>query len=376
MPVFAHPREEIGRGLTGDVLEIGPGHNPFPTAPEARVVVVDKPVREGRDVVWPELVGLPRGPDADLHRDLDTDGLKGIDDRSHDVVVASHVIEHLANPIAALREFDRVLRPAGRLVLVVPDRLLTFDALRPPTPLEHVLDEFYRHVDRVDDDHIREFCQAIYDQPPIHPDPVREWHNPSLLNYELFALHRRRTIHVHCWTPEEFAVLLAGVLAAGLACWKLQTLYVADDLQSPSSNDFGLVLIKTPVCDASDKLCLSFLRDWVETVLGDSGRRSHRLAAVSRVISRDLKAWSCAADAAAIPVACLTDRLTKLRSSVDTRAERVAQMAAALDDLSAQRDEARARLAQILSSRTYQAGRILAAPDRLLRSVFDRFAGR
>ena len=49
-------------------------------------------------------IGSPRGPQADLKIDLDVDGLAPIPDCCLDAVIACHVIEHLANPIAALRE--------------------------------------------------------------------------------------------------------------------------------------------------------------------------------------------------------------------------------------------------------------------------------
>ncbi len=58
-----HSRAGIGRNLRGDVLEIGPGHAPFPTCPGARVTYADRAVEGGRDATWPELVGQPRGPD-------------------------------------------------------------------------------------------------------------------------------------------------------------------------------------------------------------------------------------------------------------------------------------------------------------------------
>ncbi|WP_299926457.1 class I SAM-dependent methyltransferase [uncultured Nocardioides sp.] len=41
-------------------------------------------------------------------------------DGSVDAVVCTQVLEHLAEPVAALHEFRRVLRPAGSLVVTVP----------------------------------------------------------------------------------------------------------------------------------------------------------------------------------------------------------------------------------------------------------------
>src|SRR5690349_20612939 len=43
-------------------------------------------------------------------------------DNSLDYVASSHVLEHLANPIAALREWYRVIKPGGHVYMVVPDR--------------------------------------------------------------------------------------------------------------------------------------------------------------------------------------------------------------------------------------------------------------
>jgi SAM-dependent methyltransferase len=276
------PRSVIGRTLSGDVLEIGPGHVPFPTAPDARVRYADRSVEGGRDKNFPELIGLPHGPEPDWKIDLDVDGLP-IPDSSLDVVIACHVIEHLANPIAALREFERALRPQGRLVLVVPDRNSTFDYPRQSTPLAHVLAKFHQGVTQVKDEEIREFCSAIYYQLPIHPTVVREWHNPRSLSPDLLELHRRRTIHVHCWSPEEFASLIAGLLAYGLASWKFADLYLPGD---PRQIEFGLVLERGALTSRAGSN--QFVRDWTSAVLGTPDHDPRRIAMFDCVLHRDL----------------------------------------------------------------------------------------
>jgi SAM-dependent methyltransferase len=58
-----------------------------------------------------------------------------------DFLLASHVIEHLANPLGALRAWGRVLRPGGVLVLLLPHRQATFDHRRPVTELSHLRDD-------------------------------------------------------------------------------------------------------------------------------------------------------------------------------------------------------------------------------------------
>jgi SAM-dependent methyltransferase len=45
-------------------------------------------------------------------------------DASYDFALASHVLEHLPNPAAALLEWRRVLKPGGRLLLFMPDARL------------------------------------------------------------------------------------------------------------------------------------------------------------------------------------------------------------------------------------------------------------
>ncbi len=59
-------------------------------------------------------------------------------DKSYDYVLASHVIEHLPDPIAGLREWIRVARQY--VFLVVPHRDRTFDRDRPLTPVQELLE--------------------------------------------------------------------------------------------------------------------------------------------------------------------------------------------------------------------------------------------
>ncbi len=85
--------------------------------------------------------------------------LTAIPDRSYDFVLSSHALEHVANPVKALREWARVLRPGGALVVVLPDHRKTFDHRRRPTPVEHMLQDAAVGVGEDDLTHLPEILE-------------------------------------------------------------------------------------------------------------------------------------------------------------------------------------------------------------------------
>ena len=68
-------------------------------------------------------------------------------DIEFDVVIASHVIEHLADPITWLQQIHAVV-PNGDLFLAVPDRRYTFDYLRPDSTVAHLLQAQHEDLQR------------------------------------------------------------------------------------------------------------------------------------------------------------------------------------------------------------------------------------
>jgi len=69
----------------------------------------------GGDLVVPNC----RGWDVE---DGDAHDLATVGDNSYDFVYSSHILEHLQNPAKALRNWWRVLKPGGYLILYVPER--------------------------------------------------------------------------------------------------------------------------------------------------------------------------------------------------------------------------------------------------------------
>ena len=115
--------------------------------------------------------------------------LRQFPDSSYDFVLSCHNLEHIANPVLALKEWIRVTKPGGCIVLVLPDYRRTFDHRRSPTPVSHMLDDYAKNVGEDDMTHLEE----ILSKHDLHRDPAAgNWENfreRSLKNPELRCLH-------------------------------------------------------------------------------------------------------------------------------------------------------------------------------------------
>jgi ubiquinone/menaquinone biosynthesis C-methylase UbiE len=119
----------------------------------------------------------------------DGSDLVSVRDNTYDFILSSHNLEHFANPVKALKEWKRVLRPSGALVLVLPHYKRTFDHRREPTSVEHMLEDFERNIGEDDLTHLPE----ILEKHDLSMDPggcsIEEFHQRSLKNIFNRCLH-------------------------------------------------------------------------------------------------------------------------------------------------------------------------------------------
>jgi predicted SAM-dependent methyltransferase len=198
-------REAVAhRFLRGDGIEIGALHNPLSVPGSARVRYVDRlPVPE-LERQYPELRGEPL---VDVDIVDDGERLARVPDASQDFVIANHFLEHCQDPLGALESMFRVLRPGGVLYLAVPDKRHTFDVDRPPTPVDHVLQDHRAGPGGSRREHFEEWARLV--------DRVGEreveHHVSSLLEADY-------SIHFHVWEQSDvFDVLQVARREVGLA---------------------------------------------------------------------------------------------------------------------------------------------------------------
>jgi SAM-dependent methyltransferase len=192
------PNREIlaARYLRGEGIEIGARCHPLRVPPGARVRHVDNltPEEMKRDYAA-ALEGTPVEPDVidDAQR------LAKFEDGSLDFIIANHLLEHLEDPIGALKHFFRVLRPGGILFLSIPDKERTFDRERAATTLEHLVRDHREGPEGSRREHYEESARFT---------PGRRT-EAQIRGVAERWMSEGRSIHFHCWRQWDMFALFA-----------------------------------------------------------------------------------------------------------------------------------------------------------------------
>lgn len=100
---------------------------------------------------------------TDLVRDdvdfkMDICDMKQIADNSFDIIICSHVLEHVPDPDKAMREIYRIMRPDGRAIIMVP---LFWDVSETVEDKNHTTDHLrLKHYGQAD--HVRLFSRQNF----------------------------------------------------------------------------------------------------------------------------------------------------------------------------------------------------------------------
>jgi len=174
---------------------------------------------------------------------------------SYDCFLASHCLEHIANPLRALAEWRRILSADGLGLVLLPHKEVTFDWRRPLTPVAHMVADKERSVGEDDSTHFQEIL-SLHDlsKTPEYSD-FEAFRARCLANYTQRAMHQHvfvtqsavelmdcagfQVLQVDAIRPSHIAILMRrsdapqnGALLAATAGWRERSPFKADRLET------------------------------------------------------------------------------------------------------------------------------------------------
>lgn len=163
-----------------------------------------------------------------------------------DLLIANHVIEHIADPIRWLAELATLAKPGGSLMLSVPDRRYTFDYLR---PVSSAADFLRAHAEDLQKPSRWQMLESIYYHRPIRAEDVWGGRLEEKLETRRFTLdqalaHAARAdreyadVHCHVFTTESFEALMSDLAGGEMTPWRLTDV---SDVRT-GSNEFHALL--------------------------------------------------------------------------------------------------------------------------------------
>jgi SAM-dependent methyltransferase len=220
-------RRHFTSRLQGLGLEIGPLHRPLAKHDGMRVEYVDLHSAAQLREIYPELKEVEL-VDPDILDDAQTLGT--VASGRYDFVAAPHVIEHMRNPIRAVENWLRVLKPGGLLYLIVPDKRATFDHARVRTTLGHLVLDYRRPSADRDYEHYLDYA--------LHVQKAHWW---TMLQEADRLAGVDYSIHFHVFQPSDMMRLLDWIDR------NVRRLEVVEGpSMSPDSDEFHVLLRALP----------------------------------------------------------------------------------------------------------------------------------
>jgi hypothetical protein len=222
------------------ILEIGPSYNPAaPKAAGWQTYVVDHASQselrakyadhnvpcdkiEPVDFIWAE---------GAIHDAVPTD-LHG----RFNACIASHVIEHVPNPVAFFQSLDCLLTEAGVVSLAVPDKRYCFDFFRPLTLTPAWIEAFERRSNRHSRRNLFEhfayhayngnrFVWDQYDDVNLRLPGELGWAKTNANAGGTSDLDPYVDCHAWCFTPSSFSLLILELNHLGLIDFRVDRLF-------------------------------------------------------------------------------------------------------------------------------------------------------
>lgn len=187
----------INKYLKGSGIEIGALFAPQEVPDGSQVQYVDRLPLDDLHIHYPEM-RLENFVPVDVVDDGEI--LAKFEDSSCDFVIANHFLEHCQNPIFAIENNLRILRPGGISFWSIPDKRYSFDIDRPVTPYAHLLKDYIEGPDVSRRAHFEDWVEHV--EKVTCYDAGEFVDRLMIMNY---------SIHYHVWTQTEIVELFCNM---------------------------------------------------------------------------------------------------------------------------------------------------------------------
>ncbi len=185
------------RFIAGSGIEIGALHSPLEIGSGAQVRYVERLPLDKLREHYPELQGYEI-----IEPDILDDGevLSSIENNTLDFIIANHMLEHCENPLGAIRNHLRKVRPGGILYYAIPEKKQGFDAPREVTSFIHLVED---DLWGPETSQLRHFWEWV--------TFVLQTRDPKEAAEKVEELKKRNhSIHYHVWDEMAFREFVMG----------------------------------------------------------------------------------------------------------------------------------------------------------------------
>ena len=115
--------------------------------------------------------------------------ISNIKDEEYDFLFASHCLEHIANPLKALKEWLRIIKKGGNIILILPEKSMCFDHKRNVSLFSTILSQYEKNVGEDDLSTLSEILEKHDLKKDLPAGTFEQFKKRSLDNYNNRCLH-------------------------------------------------------------------------------------------------------------------------------------------------------------------------------------------
>lgn len=111
-----------------------------------------------------------------------------------DLLILSHTLEHIANPVKALKMWLKLLTKQGIIINIVPDKNYCWDRDREYTTFDHILQDYNSNIQENDMTHVHESSCMLETRPSYYED-VGTFNEKRIIHHHVFSKEVLKQIH-------------------------------------------------------------------------------------------------------------------------------------------------------------------------------------